>query len=60
MTERFIIMLHRGRADFREQMRRSYQHFFITFAETLGFLLFFWVLVVLITGGLVTFIKIKH
>lgn len=38
--ERFIITLHRGRVDFLEQMRRSYQHFFITFAETLGFLLF--------------------
>jgi magnesium transporter len=42
MTERFIIMLYRGRADFREQMRRSYQHFFITLAETLGLLFELW------------------
>lgn len=40
LGERYLITVHRGPIDFVEQVKKSYSHFFRTFAKSLGFLLF--------------------
>lgn len=40
LGERFLITIHRGPVEFIDQVKKSYSHFFRTFAKSLGFLIF--------------------